>query len=69
MQQYRIISLDNGGRVETALDITCRDDLDALAEGERIGEESNVEIWQGPRFVARVKQGNMPLGETDPHSL
>ena len=69
MNQYKICSLDPVGRIEFAHDIHCRDDLDALAEGERICTKNDVEIWQGARLVARVKQGNAPLSATDHFSL
>ena len=69
MQQYKICSLNPVGHIEFAHDINCRDDLDALAEGERISSSNDVEIWQGARLVARVKQGNAPLTAADHFSL
>jgi hypothetical protein len=42
-----------------------RDDLDALAEAERLSATHAVEIWDGERRVARVKKGNLPLASMD----
>lgn len=69
MRNYRICSLDDVGRIFHAFELSCRDDLNALAEGERISEESAVEVWDGARLVARVKQGNAALNAQDSHSL
>lgn len=69
MRTYRIHSLDIAGRITFARDIACRDDLDALAEGERYCADNALEIWDGARLVARVKRGNAPLDTQDHHSL
>lgn len=69
MQHYRLYSLDRQGRIASAHDLNCRDDLAALAEGEKECVSHSVEIWQGSRLVARVKQGNEPLNAQDKRSL
>lgn len=69
MQHYKLYSLDARGRIAQAHDFECRDDLAALAEGEKECADHNVEIWQGSRLVARVKQGNAPLNTQDRRSL
>lgn len=70
LMEYRLHRLD--GRTQhivSATELTARDDLDALAEAEKICQANTVEIWQGARCVARVKQGNAPLNESDRTSL
>lgn len=69
MCHYRFYSLGWNNRIVSAQDIDCRDDLDALEAGERASRDSAIEIWQGTRFVARVKHGNAPLTASDSTSL
>ena len=69
MNQYIIRSLDRQGCVALAQSVLARDDLDALAQGERRAGLNEVEIWQGARLVARIKLGNAPLDAQDGRSL
>jgi hypothetical protein len=69
MRNYRICSLDVQGHIFDAFELVCRDDLDALAEGERLSDKSAVEVWEGCRLVARVKPGNASLTAQDSYSL
>jgi hypothetical protein len=69
MHNDRICSLDPQGRIFQAFELSCRDDLDALAEGERLSDKSAVEVWDGSRLVARVKPGNAALNAQDSYSL
>ena len=69
MRRYRICALDEAGRVSHAHEFDCRDDLLALAEGERLSHANAVEVWEGSRLVARVKPGNAPLNAQDARSL
>ena len=69
MRRYRIYALDEAGRVARSHDFDCRDDLLALAEGERQSDANAVEVWEGARLVARVKPGNAPLDTQDSRSL
>jgi VCBS repeat-containing protein len=69
MRNYRICSLDVQGHIFYAFELACRDDLDALAEGERLSDDSAVEVWDGSRLVARVKPGNASLTVQDSYSL
>jgi hypothetical protein len=69
MRRYRIYALDEAGRVSQSHNFDCRDDLLALAEGERLSQANAVEVWEGARLVARVKPGNAPLDTQDNRSL
>ncbi|MFO1247496.1 MAG: hypothetical protein U1E93_04565 [Alphaproteobacteria bacterium] len=69
MKRYRICSLYLEGQVNFAVELTCRDDLHALSEGESVSAQHAVEIWDGARLVARVKAGNAALTAQDHHSL
>lgn len=69
MRTYRLNALDIAGRTLFVRECTCRDDLEALAEGERCCAIHPVEVWEGVRLVARLKQGNAPLNARDRTSL
>jgi hypothetical protein len=69
MRHYRVYSLDHSGQISRARDVECRDDLDALALAEQAARRESMEVWQGTRFVARVKQDNAPLDSNDRTSL
>lgn len=69
MPLYRICSSAPEGAPSALLEIACRDDLDALAAGEKLAAVSEVEVWDGERLVARVKLGNELLETEDPQSL
>jgi hypothetical protein len=69
MQSYRVYSLDHSGHISRARDVECRDDLDALALAEQTARRESMEVWQGARFVARVKPDNAPLTPDDRTSL
>ncbi len=66
---YSLRLLDAEGRVVSHHALLLQDDLDALDEAVRRSDSQAVEIWQGPRLVARVKPGNAPLDVRDPRSL
>lgn len=65
MSEFAIFLFDADGEAVGARIFLARDDLDALEEAERACSRNAVEIWQGRRRVARVKEGNRPLLITD----
>lgn len=69
MRIYRVNALDISDTIMFARKFKCRDDLDALAECERSSDHHATEVWDGDRFVARVKQGNASLNSRDSRSL
>ncbi len=69
MNDYFFRSFDSQGAVTLRQNLVCRDDLAALDEGVRRSKRRSIEIWDGPRLVARVKLGNAPLTAGDLHSL
>jgi hypothetical protein len=64
MAYYRFRFLEDGKPV-SQVDHDHADDLDALAKAEILSVDSEVEVWDGDRFVARVKKGNPALNEED----
>ena len=69
MRDYRIFLLDSQGHIYLSHEVQCRDDLAALAEGEKLSSKSAVEVWDESRLVARVKAKNMALNSEDRRSL
>lgn len=67
--EYRLYRMDDITQRIVSSELVARDDLDALTAAEKICDESPVEIWQGTRYVARVKQGNTALNASDRTSL
>ena len=69
MHHYRFYSLGRDNRIVSAQNVDCRDDLDALEAGEKASGDGPIEIWEGKRLVARVKQGNVYLNASGGTSL
>jgi len=66
MNSYEIYRLYGGemGR-HSVQSVDCRDDLEALAAARGQSHEQPVEVWQGQRFVARVKKDDAALDAND----
>lgn len=65
MKQFELRFLDISERVVAMRVFTCHDDLGALGEAERQAAGHTIEVWDGIRKVARVKQGNLAPLSTD----
>jgi hypothetical protein len=50
------------GRIQKTEEKTFPDDLDAVEAAEKLAREGEVVIWDGHRYVARVKQSNTRPG-------
>ena len=53
---YRVYILGVTGRIVRAEVVSATDDESAITEARRFAKSSAVEIWCGPRMVARVEQ-------------
>ena len=69
MNSYDIYRLYDGDRTAVKRSIECRDDLDALAAAKKESPQQVVEVWEGNRFVARVKKEDAALTAEDTQSL
>ena len=69
MTCYSIRSIHDDTSVVVSRSVRCKDDLAALDEGVRRSVGHAVEVWQGERLVARVKQGNAALDSSDNRCL
>lgn len=56
MQHYRLYHVSPTGRILLAREMDCEHDLAALAKAEEEREQSNVELWQDIRLLARLKK-------------
>jgi len=63
MTSYFIHALDRHGELAMAHRVQGTDDLDALAAGVRCSDFHTIEIWQGERFVARVKLASLDAAD------
>jgi len=68
MNSYDIYRLYDG-RTANKWSVECRDDLDALAAAKRESGPQALEVWEGGRFVARVKENDEALTSKDLQSL
>ena len=57
MQDYKIYILDQKGRIALAYDFEGADDQSAVEESKKHSDNSDIEIWQRSRLVARISQG------------
>ncbi|HEX7967619.1 MAG TPA: hypothetical protein VF502_05325 [Stellaceae bacterium] len=65
MADYRVYFLNQSGSIRRRLDLTCRDDWDACAAGERAllaSDFSGVEVWQRARFIERRDRRQLARG-------
>jgi hypothetical protein len=69
MNSYDIYRLYEGARTAVKRSVECRDDLDALAAAKKESPQQVVEVWEGNRFVARVKEHDAALTAEDTQSL
>jgi len=68
MNSYDIYRLYEGSTANK-WSVECRDDLDALAAAKKVSGPQALEVWEGNRFVARVKENDEALTARDLQSL
>lgn len=58
MARYKIFSVDDSNRIVARHYRALQDDLNALEMASRFSSKTGceVEVWEGQRFVARVRQ-------------
>jgi hypothetical protein len=54
MSSYRFYSHDHLGRLVDRHERQCRDDADALVVASDMNHTHDIEIWLGPRHIARI---------------
>ncbi len=54
MANYRIVSVDDAGKVRSQRNFACATDEDAIIWAKQLENEKPTELWSGPRFVMRI---------------
>ena len=65
MRNFQFRFFDRLGAMAHVTMWAAKDDLRALSEAQRQSASHTIEIWDGERRVARVKQGNVPATPLD----
>jgi hypothetical protein len=55
MANYRIVTIDKAGKLGRHRGFVCDNDNDAIEWAKQSVENAAVELWSGPRFVARLE--------------
>jgi hypothetical protein len=65
MPCYRAYPVSNNHQVAPApsVAITCENEQDGLRQAQKLVDDFDIELWDGPRFIARLK----PLQERKGH--
>ena len=63
MPSYRAYPVSKNHKVATApsVVISCEDDQDGLRQAQQLVDDFDIELWDGPRFIARLKSLHEPL--------
>jgi HJR/Mrr/RecB family endonuclease len=66
MLSFRAYPISNNRKVAAApsVIIVCENDQDGLRQAQQLANDNDVELWDGPRFIARLK----PLQESQESS-
>jgi hypothetical protein len=52
--EYRAYAVARDGRIIALKEMICRDDREALATAKRLARHSDIEVWNGDRFIVRL---------------
>jgi hypothetical protein len=55
MANYRIIKIEEAGRLSRHRSFVCDNDDDAIVWARQSVDDAPVELWRGARFVARLE--------------
>jgi len=55
MANYRIVTIDKAGKLGRHRGFVCDNDDNAIVWAKQSVEDAAVELWSGPRFVARLE--------------
>ena len=54
VSEYKAYAVARDGRIIGIKEMTCRDDREALGAAKRLARHSDVEVWNGDRFIMRL---------------
>ena len=52
--EYQAYAIARDGQLMAVNALTCNDDRDAVAEAKRLARYSDIEVWNGDRFIIRL---------------
>jgi hypothetical protein len=55
MADYRAYTVGLDGRLIEFEPLVCADDAEAIEKAELLVGDRSIELWNGPRFVIRLK--------------
>jgi len=55
MQNYRVVPVDDTGKLGRQRSFVCANDDDAIIWAKQIVDREPVELWSGARFIARLE--------------
>jgi hypothetical protein len=54
MRDYKLYLLDQNGHIQSAVDLQCEDDADAIQLAESL-VDGPMELWEGARVVRKFR--------------
>ena len=66
---FRAYPISNNRKVATApsVVIVCENDADGLRQARQLVSDNDIELWDGPRFIARLKPLQESQESKEPH--
>jgi hypothetical protein len=58
VSEYRAYAVARDGRIIGIKEMICPDDREALATAKRLARYSDIEVWNGDRFIIRLVRPN-----------
>jgi hypothetical protein len=55
MNNYRVVPVDDAGKLGRQRNFVCANDEDAIVWAKQLVNETSVELWSGARFIARLE--------------
>jgi hypothetical protein len=64
MPSYRAYPVSKNRQVAAApsVAIVCENEQDGLRQAQQLVDDFDIELWDGPRFIARLKSPQEPKG-------
>jgi hypothetical protein len=64
MPSYRAYPVSKNRQVAAApsVAIICENEQDGLRQAQQLVDDFDIELWDGPRFIARLKSLQEPKG-------
>jgi hypothetical protein len=65
MPSYQAYPVSKNRQVAAAppVTITCKNERDGLQQAQQLVDDFDIELWDGPRFIARLKSLQEPKGQ------